>query len=170
MKELIQMLDTLEHKEMARTVITQLRSRIRKKNYFGWTTFIDDVIIDTISYMISTEYRYSIGGYIQVGMTTAIDKCKYCNAKCRKENYQYISLDDEDSYIQIEDPNSDPAIQMEREQDAKDLYIKIAEQFGEELANQLRPIIYGLDSKLERKVINKCKTPEFREFLDELSL
>lgn len=165
MKELIQLLDTLEHKEMARTVISQLKSKIRKKNYFGWTTFIDDVIIDTISYMISTGYRYSIGGYIQVGMTTAIDKCKYCNAKCRKESYLTVSLDDEDSYIQIEDANSDPAIQMEREQDATDLYERIAEQFGEELANQLKPVIYGMESKLERKVLKQCKTPEFKEFL-----
>ena len=168
MKELIKLLDTPEHREIATKVVSIVKSKIIKKNYFGWTYFIEDLLVDLIGYMIADKFAHTIGGYVNCGMQSAIDHCRYCNAKCRKENYQLTSLDDEDSYIQIEDPDSDLETQYERKEHMQDIYREVQDRFGKELADQLKPIIYGEDSKLERKVLQQCKSEEFREFLEEL--
>ena len=169
MKELIRLLETLEQRDIATRVLSAVKAKVRQKNYFGWTYFIDDVLIDLVGYMIADKFAHSIGGYINCGMQSAIDHCRYCNAKCRKENYRYVSLDDEDSYIQIEDTESNLETNyIQKEKEAK-VYQQIKERFGEELAEQLKPIIEGADTKLDKKVLSQCKSEEFKEFLQGLS-
>lgn len=165
MKELIMLLERAEDRSKATTVVAQVRAKIRGKNLFGWRSFIDDVAIDLISYMIQTQFQYSIGAYITCGMQSAMDHCRWCNAKCRRENFEAISLDDDDSYLQIADEKSNLEENLIEEDRKSELYEKIASEYGKALADQLRPIIYNESDKLDRNILKQVRTEEFREFL-----
>ena len=168
MKELIKLLETAEQRQKASQVVRQVRANIRVKNYFGWRTFIDDVSIDLVGYMISTDFKYTVGAYITCGMQSALDHCRYCNALKRRGDYEYVSLDSDECFLQIEDESANFEKKLEREAHCDELYQKIAAQFGEELANQLKPVIDATEDKLDRKVIAQCRTAEFREFLHSI--
>lgn len=168
MKELIKLLETVEQRQKASQVVRQVQANIRIKNLFGWRSYIDDVAIDLIGYMIKTDFQYTVGAYITCGMQSALDHCRYCNALKRRGNYEYVSLDDDECFLQIEDESANIERQIEREEHCNELYQKIAAQFGEELANQLKPVIDATEDKLDRKVLAKCKTEEFREFLHNM--
>lgn len=168
MKELIKLLETAEQRQKASQVVRQVQANIRIKNLFGWRSYIDDVAIDLIGYMIKTDFQYTVGAYITCGMQSALDHCRYCNALKRRGNYEYVSLDADECFLQIEDESADIERQIEREEHCNELYQKIAAQFGEELANQLKPVIDATEDKLDRKVLAKCKTEEFREFLHNM--
>lgn len=168
MKELIKLLETAEQRQKASQVVRQVRANIRIKNLFGWRSYIDDVSIDLVGYMIKTDFKYTVGAYITCGMQSALDHCRYCNALKRRGDYEYVSLDSDECFLQIEDESANFERQIEREEHCKELYEKIAAQFGEELANQLKPVIDATEDKLDRKVLAQCKTEEFREFLHNM--
>ena len=170
MKELIKMLETKAQREKATQVVRQVRTNIYIKNYFGWRHFIEDVVINVIGYMITTKFEYSSSAYISWGMQSALDSSRYCNAKCRRGNYETISLDADDSFLQVEDESANFVKKMEMEERCDTLYEAIVEEFGKELAEQLKPLIYGDETKLHRKVLEKCKTEEFKEFLQEMAM
>ena len=168
MKELIKLLETAEQRQKASQVVRQVQANIRIKNLFGWRSYIDDVAIDLVGYMIKTDFQYTVGAYITCGMQSALDHCRYCNALKRRGDYEYVSLDSDECFLQIEDESANFERQMEREEHCNELYQKIAAQFGEELANQLKPVIDATEDKLDRKVLAQCKTEEFREFLHNM--
>lgn len=91
----------IEQAKKTRDVVTVVTAKVRAKNLFGWRYFIEDALIETISWMIRTEFRYSGGAYVACGMQAAIDKCRYCNAKKRRHNYEMLSLDDEEVYYEF---------------------------------------------------------------------
>lgn len=168
MKELIMLLEKAEERSKAMTVVTQVKAKIRNKNLFAWRYFIDDVVVDLVSYMIATHFQYSVGAYVTCGMQSAIDHCRYCNAKCRRENFESVSVDDDDTYLQIEDKGSNMESQLIAEDEKSELYQKIAAEYGDALAEQLKPVIYNETDKLDRKVLQQVRTEEFREFLHTL--
>ena len=168
MKELIKLLETAEQRQKASQVVRQVQANIRIKNLFGWRSYIDDVAIDLVGYMIKTNFQYTVGAYIICGMQSALDHCRYCNALKRRGNYEYVSLDSDECFLQIEDESANFEKKLEREAHCDELYQKIAAQFGEELANQLKPVIDATEDKLDRKVLAQCRTEEFREFLHNM--
>ena len=169
-RELFISLDNEEQKQKAAQVIRQVQANIKVKNYFGWRSFIDEVAADLLGQMMKTEFKYSVGAYITCGMQSALDHCRYCNALKRRGDFEHYSLDEE-FLSQIPDEYSNPARRMEQEAKCDELYLKIKLQFGQALADQLKPVIYDEDSKIERKTLKLCKTEEFKEFLsEELSL
>lgn len=168
MKELIKLLETAEQRQKASQVVRQVQANIRIKNLFGWRSYIDDVAIDLVGYMIKTDFQYTVGAYITCGMQSALDHCRYCNALKRRGDYEYVSLDSDECFLQIEDESANFEKKLEREAHCDELYQKIAAQFGEELANQLKPVIDATEDKLDRKVLAQCRTEEFREFLHNM--
>ena len=168
MKELIKLLETAEQRQKASQVVRQVQANIRIKNLFGWRSYIDDVAIDLVGYMIKTNFQYTVGAYIICGMQSALDHCRYCNALKRRGNYEYVSLDSDECFLQIEDESANFEKKLEREAHCDELYQKIAAQFGEELANQLKPVIDATEDKLDRKGLAQCRTEEFREFLHNM--
>lgn len=164
MKNLINLLETAEQRQKAAQVIRTVEGNIRVKNYFGWRTFIDDVAIDLVGYMIATNFQYTAGAYITCGMQSALDHCRYCNAQKRRGDYEWCSLDE---FYSLEDESSNIERQMEQEEKCNELYQRIAKKFGQALAEQLKPVIFEGETKLSKRVLAKCKTNEFREFLDE---
>lgn len=164
MKELIRLLETREQQVKADKVVNLLKKQITGKNLFGWRYYIDDVIVKIVQHMIATDFRYTVAIYVRAGMQRAITQLRYANRKKRKGNFETISLDDD---IQISDNSFEEAIDTSSRQ--SELYIKIMQTFGKNLAEQLKPIIYGEEDKLERKVLRKCRNEEFREFLKETS-
>ena len=114
--------------------------------------------------MIATNFQYTAGAYITCGMQSALDHCRYCNAQKRRGDYEWCSLDE---FYSLEDESSNIERQMEQEEKCNELYQRIAKKFGQALAEQLKPVIFEGETKLSKRVLAKCKTNEFREFLDE---
>lgn len=166
MKELIEFLETDEQKNIAYKVLKQVRMRIEFNNYFGWRSFIDDLLNDLLGYMIADKFAHSVSGYINCGMQSAIDHCRYCNAKKRRGDYETANIDD---FYSLADDRQNLSKAVEDEEACKELYDNICAKFGEALANQLKPLIYGEADKLDRKLSKQCKTEEFKEFLTGLT-
>ncbi len=139
------------------SVIRVVRSKIVARNLFGWRTFVDDVLIDLVSYMIETEFQYSGGAYVACGMQGAIDATRYCNAQKRRGNYETISIHLIEKFIPME-ASSGYAEKVE------ELMEGVAKLLDEETTESIRDFLEG-GRKLSKKVIEKCKTPEFIEWL-----
>ena len=90
-----------EKAEKVRDVVVVVTAKVQAKNLFGWRSFLEDALVETISWIIRTEFQYSGGAYVACGMQSAIDHCRYCNAKKRRQDYEMLSLDDEESTIQV---------------------------------------------------------------------
>lgn len=140
------------------SVIRVVRSKIVARNLFGWRTFVDDVLIDLVAYMIKTEFQYSGGAYVACGMQSAIDATRYCNAQKRRGNYETISIHLVEKFIEME-ASSGYAEKVE------ELMEDIAGLLDEETTESIREFLVGGTAKLSKKVIAKCKTPEFQEWL-----
>lgn len=165
MEFLISLLDNKEQREKTAQVVRVVRSNIRVKNYFGWRSFIDDVATDLVGYMIKTEFKYSAGAYVTCGMQSAIDHCRYCNAQKRRGDYEWTDIDE---CYDIGDNSYNPEKELVDKAHCNELYNRIAERFGQDLAEQLKPVIFdGKTKKLSNKILLKCKTEEFKQFLDE---
>ena len=147
--------------QKSRDVVTVVRAKIIAKNLFAWRHYIDEVLIDLIGYMIATSFEYSGGAYVACGMQSAIDHCRYCNAKKRRQDYEMLSLDDEEAPIQV--AGSDDARLYEIEV----LCMDIASKFGEELAEELRPFLQGDEKSLDKKVLAKIQAPEFKSWFEQ---
>lgn len=134
-----------------------VRSKVAARNLFGWRTFIDDVLIDLVSYMIKTDFQYSGGAYVACGMQAAIDATRYCNAQKRRGDYETISIHTIEKFVEMQ-PSSNYAEKVER------LMEDIADLLDEETTESIRDFLEG-GNKLSKEVIEKCKTPEFLEWL-----
>lgn len=148
----------IESTKKARDVVIGIKAKIAAKNLFGWRTFIEEVIIELVGYMIKTDFKYSGGAYVVCGMQSAIDKCRYCNAQKRRGNYETVSLD---TLYYVPDTRSSYINQ------ADELVISIKLKFGEDFANLLKPFLYGEQDKLSRDVLKKCKEPEFANWFKD---
>lgn len=134
-----------------------VRSKIIAKNLFGWRAFIDDVLIDLVAYMIKTEFRYSGGAYVACGMQAAIDATRYCSAQKRRGDYETISLHSVEKFVGVERS-------LGYAEKVEELMEDIAQLLDEETTESIRDFLEG-GNKLSKKVIEKCKTPEFLEWL-----
>lgn len=140
------------------TTVTQVvRNKVIAKNLFGWRAFIDDVLVDLVSYMIKTDFKYSGGAYVACGMQAAIDAARYCSAQKRRGDYETISLHSIEKFVGTRQS-------PEYGENIEELIEDIARMLGEEIAENIRDYLEGR-SNLSREVIKKCKTPEFREWL-----
>lgn len=144
---------------LAGSVTTVVRTKIRNRNLFGWRHFIEDVQIDLIGYMISTRFKYSGGAYVACGMQSAIDNCRYCNAQKRRGNYETASLDE---FYQMADNTT---TESSNQNEAATLVLDIAIKFGDDLAEQLSPFIYGYEKELCKEILSQCKAKEFKTWL-----
>lgn len=140
------------------SVTKVVRSKIVAKNLFGWRAFIDDVLIDLVAYMIKTKFRYSGGAYVACGMQAAIDAARYCSAQKRRGDYETISIHSVEKFIEVEQSTG-------YAEKVEELIKDIARLLDEETAESIREFLEGGTSKLSKKVIAKCKTPEFVEWL-----
>jgi len=163
MKELIRMLETKEQQIKADKVVNLLKKQIMEKNLYGWRWYIDDVIVKIVHHMIKTEFKLTIAVYVRAGMQRAITQLRYATCAKRRGNYELVSLDD----VQVGDDSMEE--EMDTAQRQNELYIKIMLNYGKELAEQLKPIIYAEETRLEKKVLRKVRTEEFREFLKDAS-
>lgn len=141
-------------------VIVVIRSKVLAKNLYGWRWWLDEVLEDVVAHMIRTEFSYSGGAYVACGMQGAVDKCRYCNAKKRKPNYDTVSLD---LFYQVPDTTPNDA------ESTYDLLMAISSQFGDELAKQLEPFLLGYVDQLEKKVLDRVKEPDFANWFAEYS-
>lgn len=165
MKNLIKLLETKPQQELTKSVLGMVKIKVINKNLFGWREYLDDVYVETVSHMIQTKFQYSAGAYIACGVQRAIDHARYCSAAKRRGDYENrISLDQLHKLPEEAAVPSlfDPYIKRGK---CDDLYDAICATFGEELATQLKAFIYDKEDKLNKDVIRKCKTEEFREFL-----
>lgn len=153
---ILELLSTRDEKAKAREVISSLRNRIVRKNYFGWRSFIDDVLSDVVGHMIKTNFEKPLKHYIICGMQSAIDHCRYCNAKKRRGNYETVSLDEIGDVADLQQAN---------DMKAHELYASIILLYGKEVANSLKGIIFNTDDTVDVKLLKKIKTDEFKEFL-----
>ena len=147
-----------ERVQLIKDVTTVVAAKVRAKNLFGWRYYIDEVLDDLIVWMIQTEFKYSGGAYVACGMQSAIDHCRYCNAAKRKANYEAYSIDRDERLYQIEDKRE------ENRKKAWELYVDIKIQFGQDLADEVKPFIDGVQKELSKEVLAKLRTPEFMDW------
>lgn len=140
------------------SVLGVVRNKVIAKNLFGWREFLEDVLVDLVSYMIKTEFKYSSGAYVACGMQAAIDAARYCSAQKRRGDYETISIHLIDKFVGME-PSSDYTENVE------ELVQDIGKLFNKEIAESIRDFLVGKTDKLSKEVIQKCRTPEFREWL-----
>lgn len=147
-------------KEVA-SVVKVVRSKIVSRNLFGWRTFIDDVLIDTVKHMINTEFKYSGGAYVAVGMQIAIDATRYCSAQKRRGNYETVSIYSVD-YFMKDDKDYGYSIKVD------ELIEGASEMLDKETTEEVKKFLLGEIPKLSAKVLAKCRTPEFVRWLRQL--
>lgn len=143
-----------------RDVITVVRAKVIAADYFGWRSFIDDMLIDLVMYMIKDEFKHSGGGYVACGIQSALDHCRYCNAQKRRGDYELLSLDE---FFQVADetPEDD---NLER---ANKLVFDISIRWGQELADSVEPYLKGYEKQLSKQVLAKLKSEEFVEWFKD---
>ena len=164
MEQLIKDIERQYGKEKAakvRDVVVVVTAKVQAKNLFGWRSFLEDALVETISWIIRTEFQYSGGAYVACGMQSAIDHCRYCNAKKRRQDYEMLSLDDEESKIQVAESDDGRFYEIET------LCTDIASKFGKELAEELRPFLQGDEKSLDKKVLAKIQAPEFKSWFEQ---
>lgn len=150
----------IEAHEKVSSVIRVVRRKVIDRNLFGRREFLENVLIDLVSYMIKTDFIYSGGSYVICGMQSAIDACRYCNAQKRRGNYETISIELVDNFTDI-------ASKPDYTQRIDDLYRVIKERWNEDLAKDILPFLTGEKPKLSAKVLAKCRTPEFKAWLKD---
>lgn len=138
------------------SVLRVVRNKIIAKNLFGWRTFIDDVLIDLVQYMISTDFQYSGGAYVACGMQAAIDACRYCSAQKRRGDYETISIHLIEAFTKQDKTYAEQV---------QDLVTDMKHLFGEDIAEHLEEFLTGKRAKISEEVLARCRTPEFEEWL-----
>lgn len=141
------------------SVVGVVRSKIIARNFFGWRDFVEDVLVDLVVHMIRTEFKYSGGAYVNCGMQGAIDACRYCSAAKRRGDYETVSLSKVENFMT---PKEEPSY----EQQMNELVIDIEEMYGPEIAQNIEDYLYGRIEKLSKEVLAKCKTKEFKAWLE----
>lgn len=145
----------------AAEVVGVVRAKVTARNLFGWRSYIEDMLIDLVGYMIATEFQYSGGAYVACGMQSAIDHSRYCSAKKRRAQFEGLSsLED---WMEANQQKEDTR-QRTQEQD---ILIDIRIRFGSSLAEKLRPFILGYELQLSEEVLKICRSKEFMEWLRE---
>lgn len=147
-----------EEATLVASVVGVVRSKIIARNLFGWRYFIEDVLVDLVLHMIRTEFKYSGGAYVSCGMQGAIDACRYCNAKKRRGNYESISLSEVENFMT---PKEEPSY----EEQVYELVIDIEKVYGPEIAQNIADYLEGRVKRLNKEVLAKCKTKEFKDWL-----
>ena len=147
-----------EEATLVASVVGVVRSKIIARNLFGWRYFIEDVLVDLVLHMIRTEFKYSGGAYVSCGMQGAIDACRYCSAAKRRGNYEAISLSEVESFMT---PKEEPSY----EEQVYELVIDIEKVYGPEIAQNIADYLEGRVKRLNKEVLAKCKTKEFKDWL-----
>lgn len=143
------------------SVVRVVRSKIVSRNLFGWRTFIDDVLIDVVKHMINTEFQYSGGAYVAVGMQIAIDAARYCSAQKRRGNYETVSIHSIDCFMK-DDKEYGYSIKVD------ELVEGASEMLDKETTEEVKKFLLGEIPKLSADVLAKCRTPEFVRWLKQL--
>lgn len=150
-----------QNAQKVQDVVVVVTSKVKAKNLFGWHYFLEDALIDTISWIIRTNFQYSGGAYVACGMQSALDKCRWCNAKKRRQDFETISLDDDDMPVQVSASYDGTLYEVDL------LCMDIAAKFGAALAEQLKPFLAGDDSALSKEVLAKIQEPEFKAWFEQ---
>lgn len=142
----------------AESVMVVVQAKVSGRNLFGWRSYIEQLLLDLVGYMITTDFQYSGGAYVACGIQAALDSSRYCSAKKRRDRYDNTSnLDDLEYKVSVDISSSTVRA---------DFLEDIKASFGEELQKALEPFISGKVSKLTKDVIEKCKTEEFKRWLE----
>ncbi len=135
-----------------------VRNKVIARNLFGWRTFIEDVLIDLVQYMIQTEFKYSGGAYVTCGMQSAIDATRYCNAQKRRGNYETISIHLVEEFVSHQPA---PEFNMKIEE----LTSEISALLNKEDTKHINDFLLGKIDRIKADVLKKCRTPEFLDWL-----
>lgn len=148
-----------EEANLASSVISVVRSKIAAKNLFGWRDFIEDVIVDLVVHMIRTEFQYSGGAYVNCGMQGAIDACRYCSAAKRRGDYETVSLSEVENFMT---PQEEPS----NEEKTNELVMEIEKMYGPSIAQNIADYLEGRVERLSKEVLAKCRTKQFKAWLE----
>lgn len=149
--------------KMVGDVLSVVEAKVRAKNLFGWRSYITDLKIDLAAYMIESEFKWSGGGYVMCGMQSALDKSRYCSAKKRRGDYETVSLD---KFFQVADETLEEESNIQK---ANRIIDDVRCKFGDKFAMELKPFLLGLENKLSKAVVEKLRSPEYKEwFVDYL--
>ena len=140
---------------LCRDVTTVVRAKVIARDLFGWRHWIEDMLIDLISYMIADGFKHSGGGYVACGMQSAIDHCRYCSAAKRRGDYELVSLDE---FYQVADEETYEESNEEKE---SRLLFDVSVRFGQVVADKLEPFVRGYEDKLDKEVKKIIMSPEF---------
>lgn len=144
--------------EKVESVLAVVQAKIVARNLFGWRAYIDEMLVDLIGYMIATDFEYSGGAYVACGMQSAIDHSRYCSAQKRRARFcSEVSLQDVEYSIQVD---------ISGGTQAADFVEDIKAKFGAEVAETLKPFVLGVTDEISAEVVKKCKTEEFRRWLE----
>lgn len=149
-----------EEADLVAGVVGVVRSKIVARNLFGWRDFIDDVVVDLVAHMIRTEFQYSGGAYVNCGMQGAIDACRYCSAAKRRGNYETVSLSEVENFMT---PQEEPS----NREKTNELVVDIERMYGPEIAQNIADYLEGRVERLSKEVLAKCRTKQFRAWLEE---
>lgn len=138
------------------SVLRVVRNKVVAKNLFGWRTFIDDVLIDLVQYMIGTDFQYSGGAYVACGVQAAISAARYCSAQKRRGNYETVSIHLVEAFVKQDRTYAEQV---------QDLVTDMKHLFGEDIAEHLEEFLTGKRAKISKEVLARCRTPEFEEWL-----
>lgn len=150
-----------ENAKKAADVIAVVKAKVMARNLFGWHSFLEDVLVGLVGYMIETGFQYSGGAYVACGMQSSLDHARYCSAKKRRHMYEGLSSIEDWMTAEKE---TEQAKQMTHE---VEVLVDIRMRFGSEVEQELRPFVLGYESQLSKEVVKKCKTPEFEAWLRE---
>lgn len=148
-----------EKSRIVESVLRVVRNKVKIKNLFGWREFIDDVSTDLVGYMIQTDFIYSGGAYVACGLQAAIDACRYCNAQKRRGDYETVSLHVIEDFLDTK-PYEDYSSKVQK------LVYELEYEVGPEIASQVEEFLVGKVSKLSKEVLEKCRTPKFKSWIE----
>lgn len=166
MKQLLKDIRATYGKEAAKLckeVTDVVRSKVMARDLFGWRTFLDDMLVDLVGYMVSDGFKHSGGGYVACGMQSAIDHCRYCNAAKRRGDYELISLDE---FYQVADNEPE---ENDSQAKATRLLMDVSLKFGQEVADKLEPFARGYEDTLSTELKKIVLSPEFVSWFKDYS-
>lgn len=118
-----------------------LISNVRSRNLFGLSEYLEDLKIDLLTYMIETEFRYSVSAYVTCGLQSAVDKSRYYSAQKRKPQFdrgQRMFVDLSELNVGLEDTKCyDDQLEV--------LLEDISSAFGVSIAKEVRELLQQKD-------------------------
>lgn len=132
--------------EMMRSVERIVRAKARDRNLFAWQEYIEDVLSGVALYMWETNFSKSIGIYANYATQGLLDHNAWANAQKRRGNF------DRAMKIGFEEIPVDVGGEDKEFKEA-DLMLSIESEFGEKVAEAVKPILGGM--QVTKKMLNE---------------